>query len=510
MGTILELRGITKNFGSVIANNNINLAFRKGEVHCLLGENGAGKTTLMNVVFGLYQPDQGQILVDEKLMDITSPSIAIQAGICMVHQHFMLVDPLTVAENIVLGQEPTSWSLIFDKNKAISNVDELSRQYSLKVDPSSIIEHLPLGIRQRVEILKALYRNVSILILDEPTAVLSPQEVEELYTVISALRNSGKTVIFITHKLKEAMTISDRITVLRDGKVVGTVLRKETTLERLVYMMVGRNVVLRVKKKPRDAGKTVLSIRNLFVDDVGLSSVQGINLDVREGEILGIAGIEGNGQQAMVEAVTGLRQIRSGNISLSGMVLESVSVRQLLSLGIGHVPEDRLRRGLIEEFMVAENIILGYHRLPKTQKYGILLMSSIVSHAKELVQQYDIRTPSVYTTTGSLSGGNQQKMILARALSTSPKMLVVSQPTRGLDVAATEYIHNKLLEMRSRGIAILLVSANLEEIFTLSDRIAVMYQGKIVGEKQAKEINEQQIGYLMAGGLSVNSANPNN
>lgn len=509
MDTILELRGITKNFGSVIANNNINLAFRKGEVHCLLGENGAGKTTLMNVVFGLHQPDQGQILVDEKLMDITSPSIAIQAGIGMVHQNFMLVDPLTVAENIVLGQEPTSWSLIFNKNKAISNVDELSRQYSLKVDPSSIIEHLPLGIRQRVEILKALYRNVSILILDEPTAVLSPQEVEELYTVISALRNSGKTVIFITHKLKEAMTISDRITVLRDGKVVGTVLRKETTPERLAYMMVGRNVVLRVKKKPRDAGKTVLSIRNLFVDDVGLSSVQGINLDVREGEILGIAGIEGNGQRAMVEAVTGLRQIRSGSISLSGMVLESVSVRQLLSLGIGHVPEDRSRRGLIEEFMVAENIILGYHRLPKTQKYGILLMSSIVSHAKELVQQYDIRTPSIYTTTGSLSGGNQQKMILARALSTSPKMLVVSQPTRGLDVAATEYIHNKLLEMRSRGIAILLVSANLEEIFTLSDRIAVMYQGEIVGEKQAKEINEQQIGYLMAGGLSVNSANPN-
>ena len=499
----LELRGITKTFPGVVANANIDLAFRRGEVHCLLGENGAGKTTLMNIVFGLYHPDQGEILIDGEPTVMANPSVAIARGIGMVHQHFMLVEPLSVAENVVIGQEPPS-RFIFPMQQAVQEVAELSERFGLTVDPRAIIEDLPLGVRQRVEILKALYRKANILILDEPTAVLSAPEIDELYKVIESLRESGKTVIFITHKLKETMAVSDRVTVLRDGRVIGTVAREETTPEELARMMVGREVVLRVSKEHREPGDVVLRVDNLLVDDArNLPALRGVSFEVREGQIYGIAGIEGNGQSELVEAITGLRPVRAGDILMGGRSLLDLSPAEILAAGLGHVPEDRLRRGLIGPFTVAENLILGYHHQDAFRNLGVLRKPQIVAHADELIALYDIRTPSSLTLSSSLSGGNQQKTVLARVFSSQPMALVVAQPTRGLDVGATEYVHNQLLEMRDKGVAILLISADLDEVRSLSDRIGVLYQGEIVAEKPARAFTEQELGLFMSGEKKV-------
>jgi general nucleoside transport system ATP-binding protein len=497
--SLLEMRGITKTFPGVVANDKINITFRRGEVHCLLGENGAGKTTLMNILFGLYQPDDGEIILNGKPVAITDPATAINYGIGMVHQHFMLVNPLTVAENIVLGNEPPS-RFIFPMKEAVEDVTRLSQLYGLVVNPKTIIEDLPLGIRQRVEIIKALYRKADILILDEPTAVLSPPEIKELYKVIKSLRESGKTIIFITHKLKETMAISDRVTVLRDGRVVGTVNLDDTSPEKLAKMMVGREVILRIQRKFQKAGNLTLSIHDLVVDDNrGQPVVNDISINVYEGEIYGIAGIEGNGQTELVEAIMGLRPIRSGNVYLNDVSIKSKTPSQILAAGLGHVPEDRLNRGLIAQFTLAENFILGYHRNNSFNRYGILQEKRIESHAKELVAKYNIRTPSIHTLGGSLSGGNQQKTVLARVFSSNPKALIVSQPTRGVDVGATEYVHKQLLNMRQEGVAILLVSADLDEIRSLSDRIGVIYQGEIKAEKSSDEFSEEELGLCMAG-----------
>ena len=499
LDTVLELRGITKTFPGVVANDDIDLAFKRGEVHCLLGENGAGKTTLMNVVFGLHSPDQGEIVLDGRPVRISDPSVAIAHGIGMVHQHFMLVEPLTVAENVVIGAEPPS-RLAFPMKEAIRRVRELSTRYGLKVDPLARIEELPLGARQRVEILKALYRDADILILDEPTAVLSPPEVEELYKVIESLRNSGKTVIFITHKLKETMAVSDRVTVLRDGRKIGTVDRDETSPEALARMMVGRDVVLRVTRKFKAPGKLRLKVVDLVVKGArGLPALRGVSFGVRQGQIYGIAGIEGNGQSELIEAITGLRKIESGDVLLDGESLKGKSPAQVLSAGLGHVPEDRLQRGLVSAFTVAENIILGYHRSSAFQHFGILKQSQIDERASELIDIYDIRTPGHATVVSHLSGGNQQKTVLARVLGSNPRALVASQPTRGVDVGATEFIHHQLLDLRDRGAAILLLSADLDEIRSLSDRIGVLYQGEISAERASDAWSEEELGLYMAG-----------
>jgi simple sugar transport system ATP-binding protein len=496
---ILELFHITKAFPGVVANNDISLSFEKGEVHCLLGENGAGKTTLMNIVFGLYHPDSGEIHVRGKKLDVTSSAVAIQNGIGMVHQHFMLVNPLSVAENVVLGNEPPS-RLVFRKDQAIQDVVDLSERYHLIVDPRAIIEDLPLGVRQRVEILKALYRNADILILDEPTAVLSPPEVEELYHTIASLKQAGKTIIFITHKLKETMAVSDRVTVLRDGEVVGTVPRLETSPQELARMMVGREVVLRVNKQPRAPGEEMLRVTDLkVVDNRGLSAVQGISFSLRAGEIYGIAGIEGNGQTELVEALTGLRKVQSGKFELLGVELTHSRPAAVIHSGIGHVPEDRNVRGLVGSFTIAENLVLGYHRQTRFQSYGVIRGANTDTYATQLVESYNIRTPGINTLVSSLSGGNQQKVVLARVFNQKPKVLVVAQPTRGVDVGATEYIHQQMLQMRQEGAAILLISADLDEIRSLSDRIAVIFQGRLVSEKAAGDYTEEELGLLMAG-----------
>lgn len=497
--TVLRLQNITKRFPGVVANDGIDLVFKKGEVHGLLGENGAGKTTLMNIVYGLYQEDEGQIYLNGERISIDKPAVAIEHGIGMVHQHFMLVEPLTVAENVVIGHEPKS-RLVFPMNESVEKVEELSNNYGLIVEPRAKIEDLALGTRQRVEILKALYRRANILILDEPTAVLSPPEVEELYKVIDSLRESGKTVIFITHKLKETMTVSDRITVLRDGKKVGTVDRNESSPEELAQMMVGREVVLRVSKSKNKPGDVMLSVQDLVVEDErGVQALGGVNLDVRAGEIYGIAGIEGNGQTELVEAITGLRGVRSGDVKLLKKSLLDLSPADILKAGLGHVPEDRHKRGMVAPFSVAENLILGYHHKIEFERRGLLRPARITAHAANLIDRYDIRTPDPKTAAAALSGGNQQKMVLARALSSSPRVLVVSQPTRGVDVGATEYIHNQLLDLRNEQVAILLLSADLDEVRSLSDRIGVICQGRIVAEGEADEFTEEELGLYMAG-----------
>jgi general nucleoside transport system ATP-binding protein len=489
----------------VVANHDISLSFNAGEVHCLLGENGAGKTTLMNIVFGLYHPDSGEIFLNGKKIQITSSAVAIQHGIGMVHQHFMLVDPLSVAENVVLGNEPKS-RLRFRSDQAVKEVAELSERYGLIVNPKAIIEDLPLGIRQRVEILKALYRKADILILDEPTAVLSPPEIEELYHTINSLKQANKTIIFITHKLNETIAISDRVTILRDGAVVGTVYRKDTNPQELARMMVGREVVLRVNKDPQTPGEVVMRVSNLSaLDNRGLAAVRDVSFELKKGEIYGLAGIEGNGQTELVETLTGLRKAQSGRVALAGKDITHAKPTHILESGLGHVPEDRQVRGLITSFTVAENLVLGYHHQSRFENKGWIQQAKVNRYANELVNGYDIRTPGIHTTVASLSGGNQQKVVLARVFSQKPKALVVSQPTRGVDVGATEYIHRQMLQMRQEGAAILLVSADLDEIRSLSDRIAVIYQGKLVVEKPAGEFTEEELGLWMAGMGQVES-----
>lgn len=500
MPPILELRGITKRFPGVLANDHIDLTLEQGEIHALLGENGAGKTTLMNILYGLYQPDEGEIYVHGKLLEVFSPSDAIQAGVGMVHQHFMLVPVFTVTENVMLGEETLRPGGFLDRGTAANRVREISERYGLAVEPDSYVKDLPVGVQQRVEIIKLLYRRADILILDEPTAVLTPQEVEELFTILKALAEQGKSIIFITHKLHEVMQIADRITVIRAGVVVGATNPKEADRKKLAEMMVGREVQLEVVKEPVDAGEVVLEVEDLVVcDERNQVAVDEVSFDVHAGEILGVAGVQGNGQTELVEAITGLRAPMSGVIRLLGKDVTRVAPRKITELGSAHVPEDRQRDGLVLAYPVADNLVLqNYYQAPYA-KGVVLAREAILDTATQLIEDFDIRTPSALTETRSLSGGNQQKVIVAREFSRPIKMLVASQPTRGLDVGSIEYIHKRILEKRDEGTAVLLVSPELDEILQLSDRIAVMYRGKIVAILPGERATKEYVGLLMAG-----------
>ena len=500
MPPVLELKGITKRFPGVLANDKIDLTLNKGEILALLGENGAGKTTLMNILYGLYTQDEGEILINGSKVEIHDPHDAINQGIGMVHQHFMLVPVFTVTENVMLGVESTRAGVLLDRQAAAQRIREISSQFGLKVDPDVLIEDLPLGVQQRVEIIKVLYRQAEILILDEPTAVLTPQEVEELFKVIRSLVDQGKSVIFITHKLNEVLSIADQIVVLRGGRVVGSTVPAQATEKSLANMMVGREVLLEVEKQPAQPGEVVLNVENLHVmDDRKLTAVDEVSLQVCAGEVLGIAGVQGNGQTELVEALTGLRPVKAGRITLLGTDITSVSPRQVTELGVAHVPEDRQLDGLVLSFPVADNLVLNTYYLPPYARGVVLQEKEIESTAKERVEQFDIRTPSIFVPVSNLSGGNQQKVIVAREFSRPIKLLIASQPTRGLDVGSIEYIHRRIIEKRDVGCAVLLISPELEEILSLSDRIAVMFEGKIITVLPAQEATLERLGLLMAG-----------
>jgi len=500
MPPVLELRGISKAFPGVLANDHIDLALEEGEIHALLGENGAGKTTLMNILYGLYTPDEGEIFIQGRKAEIHSPSDAIAQGIGMVHQHFMLVPVFTVTENVMLGVESTRWGIFLKREGAAQRVQEISEQYGLKVDPNAYVEDIPVGVQQRVEIIKILYREADILILDEPTAVLTPQEVKELFVIMHSLVQEGKSIIFITHKLKEVMAIADRITVLRDGRTVGTTKPEKTSLEELASMMVGREVILTVDKKPPQLGEVVLEVKDLKVrDDRGDLAVKGISFDVRAGEILGVAGVQGNGQTELVEALTGLRSVEEGGVHILGTDTTHATPRKILEEGVAHVPEDRQRDGLVLSYPLLDNLVLNTYYLPPFANGIAINDRAIIAAAKERVEAFDIRTPSIFITTTSLSGGNQQKTIVAREFSRPIRLLIAAQPTRGLDVGSIEYIHQRIMEKRDEGCAVLLVSPELDEVMTLSDRIAVMYEGKIVALLPAEEATREELGLLMAG-----------
>jgi len=498
------MRSITKAFAGVVADDKIDLIVEKGEVHGLLGENGAGKTVLMNILYGLYKPDDGKILIDDKEVEIDSPRKALELGIGMVHQHFMVVPSLTVVENIVLGREPKKNRILLDTNKALKDVKDFCDRYKLEVDLKAPMHLLPVGVQQRVEILKALYRGANILILDEPTSVLTPQEAQELFKAVQALKQQGKTVIFISHKLREVLAICDRITVLRRGKVVGTVRANETNMDELAVMMVGREVRFRFDKEQQSNQKVVLRVENVeTMGDRGLPALKNIGFDVRSGEILGIAGVEGNGQTELVEALAGLRKVTAGRILLSDIDITKISPRKRIQMGVSIVPEDRQKRGLILDFSVMENLMLGSHDSPPLAKSSVIInMEEASSYARRLIEEFSIKTPDKDTLAEHLSGGTQQRVVLAREFSRNPKLITASQPTRGLDVGATEYVRGKLVEMRNHGCAVLLISADLDEIWALSDRIAVIYEGRIVAVKDPEKTNESELGLLMAGGES--------
>jgi simple sugar transport system ATP-binding protein len=497
---VLELRGITKEFPGIVANDDVDFELAPGEVHALLGENGAGKSTLMNIVYGLYKPDAGEILVEGKPTTFTSAKDAIEQGIGMVHQHFMLIPVMTVAENIVLGTEPVRDGILLDERGAEERVRELSRQFGLAVDPTALVADITVGQQQRVEILKALYRGAEVLILDEPTAVLTPQESAELFGIIRSLKGDGKSIIFISHKLKEVLEIADRITVLRRGKKIETVQREGATQESLARAMVGRDVLLRVDKPPAEPGEALLAVESVHVlDDRGIEKVRGVSVNVRAGEIVGIAGVDGNGQSELIDALAGLRRVSSGEIRIDGDDVTHASARRRLDAGLGHIPEDRQRRGLVLEFTIAENIALHDYAEPPNAKWGWLFPERLVERAKTLVKEFDVRGGGPLTRVAGLSGGNQQKVVVAREVARNPKVLIAAQPTRGLDVGAIEYLHRRLVEERGKGRAILLVSLELDEILSLSDRILVLYEGQIVGE-HAGAVSEEQIGLEMLGG----------
>jgi simple sugar transport system ATP-binding protein len=500
----IEMRGITKRFPGVVANDKIDFTVEKGEIHGLLGENGAGKTVLMNILYGLYRNDEGRIFIDGKEATINDPCIAIELGIGMVHQHFMLVPSLTVAENVILGSEPTKNKVLLDMDKALNSVRGFSDRYSLDVDLKAPVYALPIGMQQRIEILKALYRGAKILILDEPTSVLTPQEVQELFKAMSALKAQGKTVIFISHKLHEVLKICDRITVLRRGRVVGTVKADETNVDELATMMVGREVLSTFEKRRADAAKAVLRVENLeAVDDRNLPTLKGVSFEVSSCEILGMAGVEGNGQTELVEALTGLRKVTGGTILLNNIDITHASPHERIQQGTSHVPEDRHKRGLIMDFSVMENMILGSHDRPPFAKDFVRLdVKEASDYAKRLIDEFSIRTPNKDTLARHLSGGTQQRVVLAREFSRNPRLIVACQPTRGLDVGATEYVRSKLVEMRNEGCAVLLISADLDEIWALSDRIAVIYEGRIVAVKDPEKTSESELGLLMAGAKS--------
>ncbi|HFK1424338.1 MULTISPECIES: ABC transporter ATP-binding protein [Bacillus cereus group] len=509
MEYVIEMNNITKVFPGIVANDDITLQVKQGEIHALLGENGAGKSTLMNVLFGLYQPEQGEIKIKGKPVKITNPNIANDLGIGMVHQHFMLVHNFTVTENIILGNEPKENGKIAVE-EAAKEIKQLSEQYGLAVDPHAKIEDISVGMQQRVEILKTLYRGAEILIFDEPTAVLTPQEIHELIQIMKKLVQEGKSIILITHKLKEIMEVCDRCTIIRKGKGIGTVDVAETDEHKLAELMVGRQVNFKTEKIEAKPMEEVLSIANLIVHDTRkLPAVKGLDLTVRAGEIVGIAGIDGNGQSELIEAITGLRKVESGSIAIKGKEITNWPVRRITEEGIGHIPEDRHKHGLVLDFSVRDNIVLQtYYKNPFSKK-GILNFSKITEKAKALIEQFDVRTPSEQTLARALSGGNQQKAIIAREVDRNPDLLIAAQPTRGLDVGAIEFIHKKLIEQRDNGKAVLLLSLELDEILNVSDRVAVIYEGKIVAIVDAKETNEQQLGLLMAGGTGKEKVNTN-
>ncbi len=503
----LEAKGITKAFPGVLANDHVDFQLEKGKIHALLGENGAGKTTLMNILYGLYRPDEGQIFVDGTSVRLNSPNDAIKLGIGMVHQHFMLVPVMTVAENMMLGTESvkkgTGWwgPLSFlDRRRVEKDTRHLSEKYNLNVDPTIPVHMLPVGVQQRVEILKALYRKADILILDEPTAVLTPQEAEELFVIMRSLRDQGVSIIFITHKLKEVFAVADRITVMRAGKVVGHTTPAEATESLLASMMVGREVLLTVKKGPAHPTETVLDVQDLQVkDERGLLAVRNATFQVRQGEVLGIAGVQGNGQTELVEALTGLRKPEAGHVLMAGNDITNDSPRKILETGVSHIPEDRRKRGLVLSYSIADNMVLCTYYKPPFARGVIMFQEAINAQAKRLVKEFDVRAPSIYTQAGTLSGGNQQKVIVARELSRPYNLLVAAQPTRGLDVGSIEFIHKRVIEQRDAGHAVLLVSAELDEILSLSDRVAVMYKGEIIGVVPIEEATRENIGLLMAG-----------
>ena len=499
MDYVIEMLHIRKEFPGIVANDDITLQLKKGEIHALLGENGAGKSTLMNVLFGLYQPEQGEIRVNGKEVKITSPNIANDLGIGMVHQHFMLVDTFTVTENIILGKEPTKGGTINIKDAA-REVRELSERYGLKIDPDAKISDISVGMQQRVEILKTLYRGADILIFDEPTAVLTPQEIKELIQIMHNLIAEGKSIILITHKLKEIMEVCDRCTVIRKGKGIGTVNVSETNPNELASLMVGREVVFTTEKKDAKPGEEVLTIQDLVVKDSrGVEAIRNLNLSVHAGEILGIAGVDGNGQTELIEAITGLKKAESGMISINGTEIQKKSPRKITETGIGHIPQDRHKYGLVLDYSIGENMVLQTYYQRPFSKWGVLNYKNIFNKARKLIEEFDVRTPTEYTPARALSGGNQQKAIIAREIDRNPDLLIAAQPTRGLDVGAIEFIHKRLIEQRDQGKAVLLVSFELDEVLNVSDRIAVIYEGSIVAIVDPKKTTEQELGLLMAG-----------
>ena len=498
---VLETRNVTKRFPGVVANDQVSLTLRKGEILALLGENGAGKSTLMNIIYGLYHQDEGEVLLNGKPVRLDSPRDAIDHGVGMVHQHFQLVEPMTVTENIMLGAEMMSREgVLLDDQTARKRVMELSRQHGLHVDPDEVIEKLPVGVQQRVEILKALYRDANILILDEPTAVLTPQEIEDLFRVMRDLVARGHSIIFITHKLKEVLTVAHRVVVMRQGKVVGSALPEDSTQASLASLMVGREVILQVPKEPAEPHQKVLEVNRLHVlDDRGRDAVNGLSMHVRAGEIVGVAGVQGNGQTELVEALTGLRQPEAGTIAIGGTDLSLARPRHFTERGSGHIPENRHKHGMVSVDPISENLVLNQYYKPPYARGFIRDYKAIAEKAAHLIEAFDVRTPDIHTAGGSLSGGNQQKMVVARELGRELKFLLAAQPTRGVDVGSIEFIHSQIVAQRDQGVAVLLVSAELDEIMALSDRILVMYKGEIIGEVDAAVATREQLGLLMAG-----------
>ena len=496
---MLEIRNVKKAFGDCVANEDVSLRVKAGTIHAIVGENGAGKSTIMKVVYGFYRPDTGEIIYDGKPVTIRNPHDAIALGIGMVHQHFMLVDTMTVAENIILGAE-TGSTVALDLDKARAEIKKLSEELKLNVDPDALIEDLSVGAQQRVELLKALYRDAKLLILDEPTAVLTPQEVNEFFAILRRMKDQGKTVIIITHKLDEVLAISDEVTVLRDGRSVGNVVTSETSAADLARLIVGRDVLLRVEKPDADPKDVVLSVKNVKISGKHGTAVSGASLDVRAGEIVGIAGIEGNGQTELIEALAGLIQTTGGKVELNGRDITDANARLRKELGVAHIPEDRHRRGLLLDSDLGENSILGVHYREPIASNGFISSSAVSSRVGEIIRNFDVRPPNPNQLAHALSGGNQQKLIIGREFELNPKLLLVSQPTRGVDIGAIEFIHRKLIELRDSGSAVLLVSAELEEVTALADRLLVIRDGEFVGEVDPKTTSAEAIGLLMTGG----------
>ncbi|NHN46985.1 ABC transporter ATP-binding protein [Halostella sp. JP-L12] len=497
----VHLDGITKRFPGVVANDDVDLRVERGTVHALLGENGAGKTTLMNVLYGLYQPEEGNVIVNGEKRNFDSPRDAIDAGVGMIHQHFMLVDPMTVAENITLGNEPRKWlGMTVDDERARREVVELSERYGFDVDPDALIEDLSVGAQQRVEILKALYRGADVLILDEPTAVLTPQEVEDLFSVFEELTDQGKTIIFITHKLGEAMNSADDVTVLRDGEKVGTVPTEEVTRNDLAEMMVGREVLMDVDRPDATPGDTVLACEDVVMEDErGVRAVDGISLQVREGEVFGIAGVDGNGQSELVEAITGLDFADEGRVVFDGEDVTEDRRRERTEAGMAYIPEDRQERGLVMDFDLVSNGLLGSQHAEPYANRGRIDWKHTRDHAETIVDEYDVRPPDADAKAQSLSGGNQQKFVVGRELARDPRLVVASHPTRGVDIGSTEFIHDRINDLRAEGKAILLVSSKLDEVQSLSDRLGVIYEGQLMDVVDPDAVTEEQLGLLMAG-----------